>query len=256
MDKVADRKPTIFKDRLANSWPDFVDCDTRLKTEAPFLLQLLLPFKSGIILDAATGMGCESAFLLSKGFKVLSNEIDKNLIQLSFQTAKKTGVTLDLLSFDWRQIDRSFRPDSLDCILLMGNSLCLLDTVEEIKQVLSAFQNILRPNGCLIVDERNFVYTLKNSQAILNGKFRYSRKYIYCGTEITGRPIAISEDRVTFGYFSANNDLLGELSMYPFKYRELQNLLSEAGFTKVDLYSDFQSGFNPTADFYSYAAYK
>jgi len=247
---------SVFTAKLAQYWSDFVDCDKRLLTEAPFLLSTLSQYKDGLVLDAAMGNGCESIFLLKKGFHVLSNEIDTNLIHLATQAAKRGGVTLDVTSYDWQEIGSGLPPGSVDAIILLGNSLCLLEDSNTIEEVLGNFFYILKTGGCLIVDERNFSYILEKREEILDGNFRYSGKYIYCGTKITGRPIQISNQSVVFGYFENGNDLVGELKMYPFKSKELKYLLRNVGFSEVRVLSDFQERFDPNADFYTYLAFK
>jgi hypothetical protein len=41
---------------------------------------------------------------------------------------------------------------------------------------------------------------------------------------------------------------------HPFKEGELAGLLREAGFKNIDIYSDYEKGRNPKAEFFTYVA--
>jgi hypothetical protein len=114
----------------------------------------------------------------------------------------------------------------------------------------------LRSGGILIIDERNFQYMLDKKADILKGDFCYSGKYVYCGKKVHGKPIEISENRVRMEYTKKNEKKKGHLVLYPFKRNELFSLLKEAGFSRVDRFSDYFKGYSPTADFYQYVCIK
>jgi|ERR1051326_8203559 SAM-dependent methyltransferase len=245
-----------FTTALAKSWPDFVDCAKRLSLEGPFLKKVLKSYRSGLLLDAALGMGCESMFLIENGFTVISNEINNDLVEIAISSSLKRGVKLNLRQFDWRTISRRLPIRSIDAILVLGNSLCLVRKSEQIRTCLEQFYELLKPGGCLIVDERNFPYIMSAQHEILAGRFRFSGKYMYCGSDVIGRPIKISQKLVTFGYFKNSGDLIGTLEMYAFSDGELQRLLEVSGFRKIKKYYDFKIRPNRDADFFTYTAVK
>ena len=79
---------------------------------------------------------------------------------------------------------------------------------------------------------------------------------MYCGTKIAGYPISIAPDCVSFAYEDVSTGrILGYLDMYPFQGDELVNLFQHAGFEKMALYSDLESGYREDADFYTYIFY-
>lgn len=246
---------TVFNQTLANSWKDFVDCPERLKTLSGFLEKNLLKHKQGYIFDAALGIGCESIYLLNRGYNVISNEIDDTLIQIARESAYEHKIKLNITQQDWRDLEMKYRNNYFDGIFILGNSLCLLDDINDIQLTLKNFYKSLTPGGTLIVDERNFPYIVEFKNDILKGNFRYSGKYIYCGTEVKAVPIHIANDEVIFGYYR-NNKLIGSLKMYPFKKHEMKELLLEAGFRNVKIFSDFKHGYDKEADFYINVAVK
>ncbi len=245
-----------FAKELARNWPDFVNCEKRLLTEAPFLRRALSFCKDGIILDAALGTGCDSIFLIQQGFTVISNEINPNLLEIALASALRHGVTLNVKSYDWRFIGNRMSQGSVDAVILLGNSLCLVRRLKHIETCLQQFYSLLKPGGCILVDERNFDYINNSREKILAGNFRYSRRFIYCGSEVTGRPTEIDPPRVQFGYFRKDDTLIGTLEMYSFKAGELAQMLTNAGFNNITVYSDFKQCVNDRADFYTYLAFK
>jgi SAM-dependent methyltransferase len=183
---------TAFSHSLAAYWPSFVDCPKRLITEAPLLDRITWDATGEPILDACAGIGCESIYLRKRGLEVTSNEIDPELRAVASTIAGSQGVHLQFTGADWRSIGEAFPPISFQTILLMGNSLGLLNDLKEILESLRQLYALLRPGGKLVLDQRNYDYILNRRESILRGDFRYSRRYVYCGESITGRPLKIS----------------------------------------------------------------
>jgi len=124
-------------------------------------------------------------------------------------------------------------------------------------KTLHNFRRILRSGGVLIIDERNYQYMLDKREEILKKqKFDYSGKFVYCGDKVHGAPIEISDKKVHMEYTDERTGKKGYLILYPFKRRELLNLLKEAGFTKIEQYSDYKKGLKNTADFNQYVCIK
>jgi len=242
---------------LVEMWTDFIDWDKRRKGEDSFLLKQFKESKCKKIFDACLGDGVDSIYLLKNGFDVVSNDLDKLFIKKAKQNAKKYDVKLNVTQYDWRDLDKHFKAGSFDSVICMGNSLTYLFDEKDRYKTLKNFLNILEDDGVLIIDERNYQYLLDNKKDILDkSKFRYSNKYIYCGKNVCGKPIEISDNEVKMEYTDRRNNKKAHLVLYPFKHGELLNLLEKAGFKKIIRYSDYKKGDNPTADFYQYVCLK
>lgn len=255
MNKTVD--PTLWvpnvSPTLASRWDEFVDCPVRLKTEGPFLQRVLGSYEDPSVLDAASGIGCESVWLTLQGTRVVSNEICQELRSISQERARMADITLKLTSFDWRTLATGMSPNTFDVVLLLGNSLCVLRNEADRRLAVGNLRDVCKPNGTLIVDERNFEYILSDRDKILKGQFRYSRKVMYCGTSVVGVPVFISGDDVRFAYLDTKTGgVLGTLDMHPFRRGELKQLLLECGFSKVETYSDLRPENRSQADFYTY----
>ena len=152
---------SIFVDSLVGCWPDFVNCSLRLRTEGPFLLSTLSSPKERI-LDAAMGMGCETLFLAKQGFNVVGNEIDPNFQKLASMYARRINIELETTSLDWRELTEYFGGESFDSVLVLGNSLCLLQDEIAEEQAVQSFRKVCKRGGKVIVDQRNFDYILQD----------------------------------------------------------------------------------------------
>jgi len=242
---------------LVEMWTDFINWDKRRLGEGGFLLNTLKKFHCQKIFDSCLGDGADSIYLLKNGFNVTSNDLDNLFIQKAKEFAKKHNVTLNITEYDWRELDKHFQEKSFDAVLCLGNSLTYLFDKKDQLKTLKNFLKIIKNNGILIIDERNYQYFLDKREEILRqGKFRYSGKYVYCGDKVHGKPIEISDDKVRMEYTDEKTGKVGHLVLYPFKRGELLNLLQEAGFTKIEQYSDYKKGFDKNADFYQYVCVK
>lgn len=225
-----------------------MNCRARLRTLLPFLTSELA--SGNRVIDLAAGIGCEAGALATLGFDVTANEVNPALRSLARRhIGQPTNVRWT--SSDWRHINGDLQPEQFDAMFLLGNSFCLLEDQGDRRRSLEEFAALGARNAVFVVDVRNFDYILDARDEILHGNFRYGRRVMYCGDQITGRPIAISPSRVTFGYFDSANRECGRLDMAPILLAELVDACSQAGFRQIDLFSDLQPGLSDTADFFT-----
>lgn len=241
---------------LAEMWGDFVDWNKRRTGENGFLVKTLCAYKCKRIFESCLGDGCDAIHLTKEGFDVTSNEIDTLFAEKAKENAVKENISLKITGFDWRNLSKHFSRGHFDAVLCLGNSLTYLFSKEDHLRTLRNFRYILRKGGILIIDERNYQYFLDDADKILKGKFRYSGKYMYCGTRVSGHPVEIENNKVVMEYTDKKTGKKAYLVLYPFKRGELMKLIEGAGFSKVTQYSDFKKGFSKNADFFQYTAVK
>jgi len=284
-DKPAEK---LIPFQLAHEWKDFVYCDMRLQKEKKILDDIINRYinekNKCIIFDAAMGTGCEDRYILKnfkKNVKVISNEINPTLQTVAYSLAEEKNIHLEITTWDWLELQDKFRDKfgnkfKVDVILLLGNSLCLLENKEDVKKALDNLYSILAPKGVILVDERNFDYILENKKEIdkdpiLN--FKYKGDTIYCGERVKGVPTFIDEenDKIIFSYYRATKDditgidsrdliedkKVGTLEMHPFKKGDLVGFLKNVGFINIKTYSDFEfEGYDDDSDFFIHIAEK
>ncbi|MBI5135288.1 class I SAM-dependent methyltransferase [Candidatus Uhrbacteria bacterium] len=237
---------------LANIWGEFIDWEKRRKGENGFLVRALQEYGAKTVLEASLGDGCDSIYLIKQGFDVTSNELDSVFRETAIENARKENVDLKITTLDWRALDAQFSNNHFDAVILLGNSITYLFTKQDQLAALRQFKKILKLDGVLIIDERNYQYILDHRNEIAAGKFEYSGKYVYCGERVHARPIEIHDDSVIFEYRHQETGERGTLTMYPFKRGELRQRLRESGFVSIQQFSDYKEGENGKADFYQY----
>ena len=231
---------------LANLWPDFVDYKKRSTKEIKFILSQIKDIKNPKIFDSTLGSGATSIGLKKTGKDVISNEVDSYYIRIAKEEARKQKVTLDIRSFDWRELDTKL-DDKFDVVLCLGNSLTYLFKKEDQLKTLNNLRNILKHKGKLIIDERNY-------PSIINNHYKHSKKYIYCGEKVDAKPIYVSNTMVIMEYSKGKQK--AHLVLYPFREDELYNLLKDTGFKKIKRYYDYKEKKDKDCEFITYVAEK
>jgi len=230
-------------DIVRSLWLDYVNFEKRRATEVPFLLQQLSDYAHPPVFDAALGSGATSLGLRLAGIEdIISNEVDDSLIKLAEHEAQRVGVTLTIISYDWRELSRQYHR-YFDAVVCLGNSLTLLHKREDQLRTLCSFRHILREGGTLIIDERNYEeHFLKDPFGRL---YRFSGNVVYCGNQaIAAYPIYISDTMVVMEYKRKSDNTKTHLVLYPFKEGELISLLKRAGFGSIASYGDYKRDFD------------
>ncbi|KKS03686.1 MAG: hypothetical protein UU56_C0017G0021 [Candidatus Curtissbacteria bacterium GW2011_GWA2_41_24] len=241
----------------AEIWGDFVGWDDRRRGENGFLVKQLNQHRARSILDVALGDGVDTIYLLQQGFEVSANEYDDAFRQKAIENAQKEGLVIAPTALDWRRLDEKYPADLYDAVICLGNSLTCLFGRENQLAALRQFRRVLKPGGALLIDERNFQRILGNREAALKGELHSQGKYLYTGTDkVEARFAEINEDYIIIEYFYQEKGKKAYYKVYPFPLRELRSLLQEAGFSKIEQFSDYQPGNNPDADFYQYVCVK
>jgi len=256
---------TMFQPRLADNWDTFVLAHERVRALGPFVEKYIkqLSVKKPKILDAATGIGCDSLYLLQNGYDVTSNEIEHKFITYAREAAEAAGVSLELKRYDWRHFEYLASAQTYDVILAFGNSLSCLQTEADVRAVIARFEHLLRPGGVLIVDERNYPMIFANQQEMLKRDFRFPPNFPYCGTSIQARPrdvpkrLGVDNDLLTLEYDrTSDGEPVGTFDVLPFAEGQVRELLEDTGFTSVQSFYNLRepNGSKESSAFVTYVA--
>lgn len=263
-------------DELSGFWTDIVDFEKRRQTEVPFLVEQLQTDHSIAVLDTCMGAGATTIGLLlaekegefSEGLEVFANEHDKSLAEVARRELQKYGLDFfDVTNHDWFDLAKEYIGDELkpwerlrfDAVLCLGNSLTYFFRREDQLRALENFRDILKDDGKLIIDERNYAEHFLADPS--GARFRHSRNILYCGENVTIRPRYISDTMVVLEDEHVSG-AKAHIVVYPFKAGEMRSLLEEVGFSDIQVYGDyklgtgfgrFHRGFNPkTPEFLTY----
>ncbi len=241
----------------AEMWSDFVGWDNRRRGKNGFLINRLKEHNCRKILDIALGDAIDTIFLIEHGFDVSSNEADSAFRQKAVTNANKAGLSIKPTSVDWKELSTVYPENSFDAVICMGNSLtCLFERDNQLK-ALEQTRSVLKPEGLLIIDERNYQRILDNREAALAGTLHSTGKYLYTGTDkVRARFLEVSDDVVLVEYNQIATHKKSYYKIFPFKRGELQALLQQAGFSDIQKFSDYSPNDDQDADFYQYVCIK
>ncbi len=142
-------------DELSADYDRFVDWDSRLHVELPFVEEQLRLVGARRVLDAACGTGMHAIALAQCGYEAVGADLSAPMIERARSNAAAAGVSarFEVAGFGElaRRVGRNF-----DALLCLGNSLPHVLTDAELCTALADLGACLRPGGLVLVQNRNF----------------------------------------------------------------------------------------------------
>ncbi len=240
---------------FVEKWDELIDWEQRARSEGDFFIQHLKDRGAKRILDVATGTGFHSVRLLNEGFEVVSADGSAEMLAKAFENGLKRGKPgeaeghiLRTVHADWRWLNRDVRGD-FDAIICLGNSFTHLFNERDRRRTLAEFYAMLKHDGILILDQRNY-------DAILDHGYSSKHTYYYCGDAVNVEPEYVDEGLARFRY-SFPDDSIYYLNMFPLRKEYARRLMSEVGFQQIATYGDFQETYaEGEPDFFIHVAEK
>ena len=237
-----------YVETFVDKWDELIDWERRAESEGDFFIEALKDRGAKDVLDVATGTGFHSVRLLKAGFNVVSADGSPNMLAKAFQNGLDHGYILRTAQADWRFLSRDLR-GRYDAIICLGNSFTHLFAERDRRRALAEYYAMLRHDGVLIIDQRNY-------DAILDRGFSSKHIYYYCGEDVSAEPVHVDEGLTRFRY-SFPNDCEFHLNMFPLRKNYLRQLMHDVGFQQIETYGDFKETFRDDApDFFVHMADK
>lgn len=243
---------------------DFVgNTQDRFQQSAQLIHNVLSKYQKPKILDLAMGSGPDTIPLLKEGYDVISNEVDEHGIELAQKAAIAEHVQINLRKINWLDIENSseYQNSEFDFVFSLGNSFPnYLLSDEERKRALRGFWKILKPNGTLLFDTRNFDYIANHVDEILANpeeNFPYSHKTNYIGKVVKGFPIEVHNDQARFIWKHYNNKTYADLVLWMATVDRVKLLIKETlGDVVLKIYYDYELDKPTQYDFVQYVLTK
>lgn len=249
------KKLPILPEEVVQHWDGYIgSLRFRENTIGKILIAELKP-ADGRILDAAAGSGYETILLAKKGFDVTANELDPVWNAILRKKISEKNIPVEIYQFDWRKLSSYLKPLYAG-ITVLGNSLCMVIGELQRKQSLEEIYKIMRQNGKLVIDVRNFDLIIKK---IKNGEKYFAKGVMYACKKMNAfLSIESEEERlIRFNFFDTSTEkILGSVIVQALKQQELESQLKRIGFRHIKVFSDLKEGFYENADFYTYVATK
>lgn len=234
---------------FVDKWDDLIDWKRRSESEGRFFIDQLKARGVRSVLDVATGTGFHSVRLLEEGFETVSADGSPQMLAKAFENGVAYGGhVLRVVQADWRWLNRDVHGE-YDAIICLGNSFTHLFSERDRRKALAEFYAMLKSDGVLIIDQRNY-------DSILDNGFSSKHTYYYAGEDVSAEPDYVDEGLARFKYtFPDKSEYY--LNMYPLRKNYMRRLMREVGFQRIDTYGDFQETYRDSEpDFFIHVAEK
>jgi glycine/sarcosine N-methyltransferase len=249
---ISTRKTDNYKQEyvwgFVDKWDELIDWERRAEGEGDFFIQQLQEAGTREVLDVATGTGFHSVRLLQAGFEVVSADGSPQMLYKAFENARKRGLVMRTVQADWRYLNRDVHGE-YDAIICLGNSFTHMFKEHDRRKALAEFYAMLKHNGILILDQRNY-------DRILDDGFSSKHTFYYCGDDIRAEPEHVDDGLARFRYTFPDQSVY-HLNMFPLRKNYTRRLMAEVGFQKIETYGDFQETYRQDEpDFFVHVAQK
>jgi ubiquinone/menaquinone biosynthesis C-methylase UbiE len=141
-----------------------VNWQNRLSVELPFIIEQLQQINAHSVIDAATGTGMHAIALAQLGYHAAGADISSGMIEKARLNAGSAGVQVRFEVAGFGALAQSFGLNSADSVLCLGNSLPHLLSIAALEEALLDFAACLKPEGLLIIQNRNFDSVMTHHQ--------------------------------------------------------------------------------------------
>ena len=232
---------------FVEKWDDLIDWEARAEAEGDFFINELKKRGCHKVLDVAAGTGFHSVQLWNAGFDVVSADGAPEMLAKAFQNGRKYGLILRTVQADWRWLNRDI-DGKYDAVICLANSFTHLFSEHDRRKALAEFYSVLKHDGILFIDHRNY-------DQILDEGYR-AANYYYVGDNVKAEPEYIDGGLARFRY-EFNDKSVFHLNMFPLRRDYVRRLLYEVGFQDVTTYGDFKETYKKNeADFFIHVAEK
>lgn len=233
---------------FVDKWDELIDWEGREKGEGSFFIDELKKRGKKRILDVAAGTGYHTVQLIKSGFDVWSVDGSPNMLSKAFENGKKSGHILKTIQADWRWLNKDIH-NKFDAVICLGNSFTHLFEENDRRKALAEFYSVLKHDGVLMLDQRNY-------DAILDNGFSSKHTFYYAGDEVSAEPEYFDDGLIRFRYQFPDKSSYN-LNMFPLRKDYTRGLLKDVGFQNVETYGDFEETYKTEdPDFFIHIADK
>jgi glycine/sarcosine N-methyltransferase len=236
-------------DDFSSDYDRFVDWPGRLAVELPFIEHQLQAVGARRVLDAACGTGMHALALARRGYAAVGADLSPGMIARARANAAAAGVGVpfEVAGFGGlnAQVGTGF-----DALLCLGNSLPHLLAPADLAAALADFAACLRPEGLLLIQNRNFDAVLARGERWMdpqahqegNVEWLFLRFYdLNPDGTLTFNLVTLRRE----GSDAWRQHVL-TTRLWPLRQEELIAALSPAGFGEVTCWGDTQgASFDP-----------
>lgn len=194
------------------------------------------------VLDVACGTGGYSLELVKRGYNLTAIDLNSKMIEELKTRAKKLNLEITCAKCNMLETSKMFAY-KFDAAFCIGNSIVHLNSKEQIEKFFKDIYQVLSSQGKFIAQivnfDRIFIKNVKSLPTIQDNEIGliFERFYEYNDRSEVNFKTVLSVE---------NEKMVNEINLTPIFSEEIFDMLTTAGFSKVEFYGDFNfSNYNP-----------
>ena len=222
-------------EKFAFDYDEFGSIESYLGDEKNFFHKLFTEHNVKTVLDCACGTGQHLYMISQLGYQTWVSDYSHSMLRIAEKNLHERGCDIPLKQCDFRYLERKFDV-CFDAVVCLTTSLSHLHTDQDLLLAIKSMKSRLNKNGLLIFTSgtTDHTLTLPPIEVVVNRE-DFSRIFV---KEHDERYQTI---HVLDLYHSSQRM---EENQYDIVYRILldndyRRLLSQAGFTNIELYGDY-----------------
>ncbi len=188
------------------------------------------------ILDIGCATGELAFHLANEGAEVTGIDLNENLLQQA--KSENTHKNIRFQFGNMLDLANNFQTGQFNTVLCFGNTLVHLDTKELILQMMRGVFTVLKPGGNFLMQILNYDYILAEPVTELplieTENIQFIRKY----KMVENNPLIQFQTELVLK--NENEVISNQTSLLPLQRNHLVDLLNQAGFRNIELFSNFK----------------
>jgi SAM-dependent methyltransferase len=234
---------TPLYDAFSTDYDRFVRWDRRLANELPFIEAQLASVGARRVLDVAAGTGRHAIALAQRGYQVIGADVSAGMVQQARTNAKGAGLDLPFVQAGFGQVAAS-DVGTFDAVLCLGSSLPHVQSLDALGPALQDFASVLRSDGLLLVQNRNFDRVLAEESRWMppQSAREGDTEWLFLRFYDFGADGSLAFNVVTLVRKGelAWQQQASSTTLWPLRQRDLSAALQRTGFDHLVLYGDMQ----------------
>lgn len=242
---------TEFYNHLSEDYDRFVNWPARLAFELPFFQALFAEHGVREVLDVACGTGHHAIALAREGYTVTATDISPAMVAQAQANAHAAGVEVQFHNLGFGDLAEGLSAAKsgarfsarFGAVLCLGNSLPHVLTEEALQATLRDFAAVLRPEGMVVIQNRNFDRVMRRRERFMSPEVHRQddREWIFVRFYdfLSEDALQFNMVRLQRGEDGAWVPQVNQTHLRPWRYAEWEQQLQAAGLSVMGAYGSY-----------------